>query len=120
GLRQFPDGSFLAPRSARQIDRVFIDSNAGSLGPDLFFLENRKAVDLRPDSAQKCVACGNCGRGCHSGSIYKFSTHLLPEISTLRNFRLLEHTRAIKLTAADCENGGRGSISRVVAIDERA
>src|SRR5439155_25061721 len=36
GLRQFPDGSFLAPRSARQIDRVFIDSNAGSLGPDLF------------------------------------------------------------------------------------
>ena len=95
GLRQFPDGSFLAPRSARQIDRVFIESNAGSLGPDLFFLENRKAVDLRPDSKQKCVACGNCGRGCHSCSVYKFSTHLLPEIRALRNFRLLEHTRAI-------------------------
>jgi choline dehydrogenase-like flavoprotein len=119
-LRQFPDGSFLAPRSARQIDRVFIDSNAGSLGPDLFFLENRKAVDLRPDSAQKCVACGNCGRGCRSGSIYKFSTHLLPEISALRNFRLLEHTRAIKLAAVDSKNGGRGAISRVVAIDERS
>jgi glucose dehydrogenase len=120
GLRQFPDGSFLAPRSARQIDRVFMDSNAGSLGPDLFFLENRKAVDLRPDSIQKCVACGNCGRGCRSGSVYKFSTHLLPEIKALRNFRLLEHTRAIKLTAVDCDHGEGFSISHVVAIDERA
>jgi glucose dehydrogenase len=119
GLRQFPDGSFLAPRGARQIDRLFIDSNAGSLGPDLFFLENRKAVDLRPDSTQKCVACGNCGRGCHSGSIYKFSTHLLPEIRALRNFRLLEHTRAIKLTAADGDHAEGFSISHVVAIDER-
>lgn len=119
GLRQFPDGSFLAPRSARQIDRVFIDSNAGSLGQDLFFLENRKAVDLRPDSAQKCVACGNCGRGCRSGSVYKFSTHLLPEIRMLRNFRLLEHTRAVKLTAVVCDNAEGFSISHVVAIDER-
>lgn len=120
GLRQFPDGSFLAPRSARQIDRVFSDSIAGLLGPDLFFLENRKAVDLRPDSTHKCVACGNCGRGCRSGSVYKFSTHLLPEIRALRNFRLLEHTRAIKLTAVDCDNGEGFSISHVVAIDERA
>jgi glucose dehydrogenase len=119
GLRQFPDGSFFAPRSARQIDRLFIDSNAGSLGPDLFFLRNRKAIDLRPDSAQKCVACGNCGRGCSSGSVYKFSTHLLPEIRSLRNFRLLEHTRAIKLTAVDCDNAEGFSISQVVAIDER-
>jgi len=120
GLRQFPDGSFLAPRGARHIDRVFIDSNAGSLGPDLFFLKNRKAIDLRPDSARKCVACGNCARGCRSGSMYKFSTHLLPEIKALRNFRLLEHTRAIKLTAVDCDNAEGFSISHVVAIDERA
>ena len=119
GLRQFPDGAFLAPRGARQIDRLFMDSNAGSLGPDLYFLENRKAVDLRRDSAQKCVACGNCGRGCHSGSVYKFSTHLLPEIRALRNFRLLEHTRAIRLTAVASGNAEGFSISRVVAIDER-
>ena len=118
GLRQFPDGSFLAPRGARQIDRLFIDRNARRLGPDLFFLENRKAVDLRPDSRQKCVACGNCGRGCRSGSVYKFSTHLLPQIRTLPNFRLLEHARAIKLTAVDNAEGF--SISRVVAIDERS
>ena len=119
GLRQFPDGSFLAPRTARQIDRIFIGSNATSLGPDLFFFENRKSVDLRTDSVQKCVACGNCGRGCRSGSVYKFSTHLLPEIRALPNFRLLEHTRAIKLTAVDCDNGEGFSISHVVAIDER-
>lgn len=120
GLRQFPDGAFLPPRSARQIDRVFIDRNTGSLGPDLFFFENRKSVDLRPGSRQKCVACGNCGRGCHSGSVYKFSTHLLPEVRALRNFRLLEHTRAIKLTAVDRDNAEGFSISHVVAIDERA
>ncbi len=119
GLRQFPDGSFLPPRSARQIDNVFVDSNAGSLGPDLFLFENRKAVDLRPDSAQKCVACGNCGRGCRSGSVYKFSTHLLPQIRSLRNFRLLEHTRAIKLTAVEGDNAEGFSISNVLAIDER-
>jgi glucose dehydrogenase len=119
GLRQFPDGAFLAPRSARQVDRLLLDSNAGSLGPDVFLLQNRKAVDLRPDSTQKCVACGNCGRGCRSGSIYKFSTHLLPEIRALRNFRLLEHTRAIKLTAVDSDNAEGFSISHVVAIDER-
>ena len=119
GLHQFPDGSFLAPRGARKVDRVFMDSNAGSLGPDLFFLPNRKAVDLRPDSTQKCVACGNCGRGCHAGSVYKFSTRLLPEISALPNFRLLEHTRAIKLTAVNGDSGEGFSISRVVAMDER-
>jgi len=120
GLRQFPDGSFLAPRSARQIDRIFMDSVAGLLGPDLFFLENRKAVDLRPDSTHKCVACGNCGRGCRSGSVYKFSTHLLPEIAALQNFRLLEHTRAIQLTAVDGDKGEGFSVTQVVAIDERA
>ena len=120
GLRQFPDGSFRAPRSARQVDRIFIDSNASSLGPDLFILETRKAIDLRPNSTQKCVACGNCGHGCRAGSVYKFSTHLLPEIRALPNFRLLEHTRAIKLTALECGNGEGFSISRVVAIDERA
>jgi glucose dehydrogenase len=119
GVSQFPDGSFLPPRSPRQVDQIFIDSNAGSLGPDLFLLTNRKAVDLRPDSTQKCVACGNCGRGCHSGSVYKFSTHLLPQIRALPNFRLLEHTRAIKLTAVDGDNPQGFSISHVVAIDER-
>jgi len=119
GLRQIPDGCFLTPRSARHIDRLFVDSNAGSLGRDLFFLANRKSVDLRPDSSQKCVACGNCGRGCHSGSVYKFSTHLLPEIRGLRNFRLLEHTRAIKLTCVDSDHTEGFSISRIVAIDER-
>jgi choline dehydrogenase-like flavoprotein len=118
-LRQFPDGSFLAPRGPRQIDRVFIDSNSGSFGPDLFFFENRKAVDLRPDSTQRCVACGNCGRGCSSGSVYKFSTHLLPEIRGLPNFRLLEHTRAIKLTTLGCNNAERFSVSHVLAMDER-
>lgn len=119
GLRQFPDGSFLAPRGLRQIDRVFIDSNSGSFGPDLFFLENRKAVDLRPDSTQKCVACGNCGRGCRCGSVYKFSTRLLPEIRGLPNFRLLEHTRAIKLTTVGCDNAEGFSVSQVLAMDER-
>lgn len=117
GLSQLPDGSFLPPRGARKIDRLFMEKNAGSLGPDLFFLENRKAVDLRPNSPHKCMVCGNCGRGCRSGSVYKFSTHLLPEISGLPNFRLLAHTRAIKLTASD--NGGGFSISGVVAVDER-
>jgi choline dehydrogenase-like flavoprotein len=120
GLRQVPDGSFLAPRGTRKIDRLFIDSNSGSLGPDLFFLANRKSADLRPDSTQNCVACGNCGRGCRSGSVYKFSTHLLPEISALPNFRLLEHTRAIKLTSVDSDTAEGFSISQVVAIDERA
>jgi glucose dehydrogenase len=120
GLPQFPDGTFLAPRGARQVDRVFMDSNAGSLEPGHFFLRNRKAVDLRPDSTQKCVACGNCGRGCHAGSVYKFSTRLLPEISALPNFRLLEHTRAIKLTAVAGDGEKGFSISRVVAIDERS
>jgi glucose dehydrogenase len=121
GLRQIPDGAFLEPRGPRQVDRLFIDGNAGLFGPDLFVLENRKAVDLRPNSAQKCVACGNCGRGgCRSGSVYKFSTHLLPELRALPNFRLLEHTRAVKLTVADGDSGGEFSISRVVAIDERA
>lgn len=119
GLPQIPDGSFLPPRSARQVDRLFIDSNASSLGPDISILKNRKAVDLRHDSTRKCVACGNCGRGCRSGSVYKFSTHLLPEISALPNFRLLEHTRALKLIAIDGDDKEGFSISRVVAIDER-
>lgn len=119
GLQQFPDGSFRPPRDVRGIDRLFLDTNASSFGPDLFFLENRKAVDLRQDSSQQCVACGNCGRGCHSGSVYKFSTHLLPEIRALRNFRLLEHTRAIRLDSAHNDGDGELSVSRVLAIDER-
>ncbi|HLK20883.1 MAG TPA: GMC family oxidoreductase [Bryobacteraceae bacterium] len=118
GLRQFPDGEFYEPREARPIDRLFMDSNAGSLGPDIFFLKNRKAVDLRPESERKCVACGNCGRGCRAGSVYKFSTHLLPEIRSLPNFRLLEHARAIRLAAGSDDTDGF-SISHVIALDER-
>lgn len=113
---QFPDGSFLPPRAPRRLDRLFIDANANLFSPDLYCFANRKTIDLREDSAQKCKSCGSCARGCRAGSIYKFSTHLLPQIKGLQNFRMLEHTRVLKLITIN--NSKNFEISEVHAINE--
>ncbi len=120
-LNQFPDGSFLPPRGQRYPDRVFLDGNAKLFGPDLFCLATRKAVDLRAESAQQCVSCGSCNRGCRSGSVYKFSTHLLPQIQNRQNFRLLNHARVTKIAhSAVSDDSGSFSVSEIVAIDEQS
>lgn len=113
GLSQFPDGEFIPPKLLRDIDKIFLRSNKYLENPELVFFNARKAVDIREHSTQKCASCGRCYRGCRSGSVYKFSTHLYPRIKQLKNFRLFEQTRVIKV---DSEPGQR---AKVIAIDER-
>ena len=113
GLSQFPDSDFMPPKQLRDIDEIFLSSNKYLENPELVFFNNRKAIDLREYSMQKCVSCGRCVRGCRSGSIYKFSTHLYPEIKQLKNFRLFEYTRVIKVESE------LGQKAKVMAINER-
>ena len=113
GLSQFPDGDFMPPKQLRDIDEIFLSSNKYLENPDLVFFNNRKAIDLREYSMQKCVSCGRCVRGCRSSSVYKFSTHLYPQIKQLKNFRLFEYARVIKVESEP------GQKAKVMAIDER-
>lgn len=113
GLSQFPDGEFMPPKPLRDVDQIFLRSNKHLERPDMVFFTNRKAVDLREHSTQECVSCGRCDRGCRSGSVYKFSTHLYPKCKQLKNFRLFDYARVIRV---DSEPGQR---AKVIAINER-
>lgn len=113
-LSQFPDGEFMPPNPLRNIDQIFLRSNKHLESPDLFFFFNRKAVDLREYSSQKCVSCGRCDRGCRSSSVYKFSTHLYPKIKELKNFRLFEYSRVVRVHSEPRQK------AKVIVINEQS
>ncbi|MGK7957637.1 MAG: GMC oxidoreductase [Crocosphaera sp.] len=96
-ISQFPDGRFISPKSLRDIDEIFLNNNKYLENEDFRFFANRKAIDLDEQSKQKCVSCGSCVNGCYRGSIYKFSTRLYPDIQHLKNFKILENIRVIKI-----------------------
>ena len=114
GLADFPEGDLHPPAPYRDIDEIFIKSNKKNWGPELFYFANRKAVDLREDSPNRCTMCGNCSTGCRAGSVYKFSTHLLPTLKNQENFQLMENTRCVRLQKSDAP----GNPTIVHAIEE--
>lgn len=123
GLDVLPDGEFLPPLPLRPPDELFLAALRHVRGATLRAIPNRKAVETRPDRANVCPRCGVCTYGCSSGSVYKFSSRLLPEIVHRPNYRIRYGTKVARLlrdesnriTAAECIDTTTGERFKVEA-----
>jgi len=124
GLEELPDGEFLPPLPLRPADRIVQRAVSRFRNPVIRAIPIRKAVETRPSQPNHCRSCGDCIFGCHSGSVYKFSTHLLPQIVKRKNYRILcevKVTRLIRdsdsnrIVAAECFDITSGQPLRVEA-----
>jgi glucose dehydrogenase len=124
GLAELPDGDFLPPFPLRPADRLLQHAVSRFKKPTIRAIPMRKAVETRPDRINRCRSCGDCIFGCAAGSVYKFSTHLLPQIANRSNYRLLYGIKVLRLIrdprsnrieAAKCLDTATGQIVRVEA-----
>lgn len=97
GLDCLPDGEFIPPKPLRPADKIVIEAVKKFRGVNIRAIPNRKAVETRSDVAHHCRSCGICAYGCSSGSIYKFSSHLLPRIVTRSNYQIIYKCKVIRL-----------------------
>jgi choline dehydrogenase-like flavoprotein len=99
-LDDLPDGDFLPPLPLRRLD-LAMQSAVRRMGrASLRAIPARKAIETRPDAPNVCLQCGHCVHGCRTGSIYKFSSRLLPLIVNRRNFRTAYETKVLRLRRA--------------------
>jgi choline dehydrogenase-like flavoprotein len=104
GLDELPDGDFLPPMPLRPIDEYFRHSLRKIRGVHVRAIPHRKAIETRPDAPRPCLQCGHCIHGCRTGSIYKFSSRLLPKIIGRRNYRIRYDTKVVALRRAAGSN----------------
>jgi choline dehydrogenase-like flavoprotein len=97
GLAELPDGDFLPPLPLRPADKILRGAVKRIHDVTLRAVPVRKAIETRPDRPNHCRSCGDCIYGCSSGSVYKFSSHLLPHIADLPNYRLLSGVKVARL-----------------------
>jgi choline dehydrogenase-like flavoprotein len=124
GLAELPDGDFLPPLPLRPADRILLGAVKKIRDVKVRAVRARKAVETRPDRANHCRSCGECIYGCDSGSVYKFSSHLLPRLAGRGNYRLLCGVKVVRLVrepgtgrvrSAECVETATGRPFRVVA-----
>ncbi len=124
GLEELPDGEFLPPLPLRPADRIVQRAVSRIKNPTIRAIPMRKAVETRPDRSNRCRSCGDCIFGCAAGSVYKFSTHLLPRLSQRSNYRILCGIKVLRLirepdsnriAAAECLDLASGQTVRVEA-----
>ncbi len=124
GLEELPDGDFLPPLPLRPADRILQKAVTKIHDMKIHAVPVRKAVETRPDRANHCQSCGDCIFGCSAGSVYKFSSHLLPQIAGRSNYRLACGVKVLKLVrdpdtiriaAAECVDIATGQALRVEA-----
>ena len=104
GLEAMPDGEFLPPLPLRPADRILLDVLGRFRDASIRAIPNRKAIETRPDQPHRCPGCGDCVNGCRTGSVYKFSSRLLPKLSGRPNYRLLCGLKVVRLLR-DAETG---------------
>ena len=97
GLDDLPDGVFVAPKPLRPADRLIVRAVAGLGEPQARAIPNRKAVETRKGHAHSCISNGMCTSGCPVGSVYKFSTRLLPALRELPNYTLQTNAKVVRL-----------------------
>ena len=97
GLAELPDGEFLPPMPLRPADEILLDALKSIRDVDIRAVPNRKAVETRHDVEHHCRSCGLCVYGCRSGSVYKFSSRLLPAIADRPNYCILYETKVVRL-----------------------
>jgi choline dehydrogenase-like flavoprotein len=112
---ELPDGEFLPPLPMRPIDEYLLSALAGLRETGIRAIPNRKAIETRPDAPNVCPQCGLCVHGCETGSIYKFSSRLLPLIAGRQNYRIRYDTKVIALRRAASSN----RIESVECLDTR-
>jgi glucose dehydrogenase len=124
GLAELPDGEFLPPLPLRPADKLLRGAVKRIPNVTLRAVPVRKAVETRPDRPNHCRSCGDCIYGCSSGSVYKFSSHLLPRLAGRPNYRLLSGVKVARLVraagtdrvrAAECIETATGRRFRVEA-----
>ena len=124
GLEELPDGDFLPPLPLRPADHILLRALRNIRDVKIRAIPVRKAIETRPERANHCRNSGDCIFGCAAGSVYKFSSHLLPRIARRSNFRLmcqLKLTRLIRsassdqVEAAECLDLATGKTLRVKA-----
>ena len=113
GLDDLPDGEFIPPKPLRPADKIVIEAVKRISGVNIKAIPMRKAIETRLNVANHCQSCGHCCYGCSYGSIYKFSSHLLPRIVDRSNYRIIYKCKVIRILrdqesnqiyAAECIN----------------
>jgi choline dehydrogenase-like flavoprotein len=99
-LAALPDGDFLPPLPLRRPDVAMQSAVRRMRRLPLRAIPTRKAIETRADAPNVCLQCGHCVHGCRTGSIYKFSSRLLPLIEGRRNFRIAYETKVLRLRRA--------------------
>ena len=92
-----PDGEFIPPKPLRPADRIVVNAVKRFRRVNIKAIPNRKAVETRSAVAHHCRSCGTCVYGCSSGSIYKFSSHLLPRIVNRSNYQIIYRCKVVRL-----------------------
>lgn len=92
-----PDGAFVPPKPLRPADHMVVDAVKRLNDGVSHAIPNRKAINTVPGTASSCVSTGICTSGCPVGAVYKFTSRLLPEISSLSNYRLLPNAKVVRL-----------------------
>lgn len=112
GLRSAPDGVFHDPPPPKAHELLIARASRRMGIP---CIPNRRAVITRPINGRPaCHYCGQCGRGCVTGSNYSASqTQIFPAIETGR-LEVIDLAMARALTTDD-----RGRVDGVVYIDKR-
>ena len=113
GIDALPDGNFIPPKPLRPADRLIIDAVNAQNEPWSHAIPNRKAINTRAGTPTSCVSTGVCTSGCPVGSVYKFTSRLLPEIERLPNYQLQANAKVTALIRTP----GTGTIEQVNYID---
>ncbi|HSB73442.1 MAG TPA: GMC family oxidoreductase [Candidatus Methylomirabilis sp.] len=123
-LDELPDGEFLPPLPLRPADHILLEAAKRIRDLPIRVIPNRKAVETRVEQVNRCPGCGDCANGCRTGSVYKFSSRLLPRIAGRTNYRLLCGLKVVRLLrdadtnrihAAECLEVATGRPLRVEA-----
>jgi choline dehydrogenase-like flavoprotein len=114
----------LPPLPLRPADRILMKAVTRFRDVSLRAVPIRRAIETRPEHDQRCRGCGECIFGCTAGSVYKFSSRLLPRIAGRSNYRLLCGVKVRRLirdadtnriTAAECIDADTGRSLRIEA-----
>lgn len=115
GLDCLPDGEFLPPKPLRPADEIIIEAVKKFRDVKIKAIPTRKAVETRSHVSHHCQSCGICAYGCSFGSVYKFSSHLLPRIVGRSNYRIVYGCKVVRLLRNEDSN----QIDAVECIDTK-
>lgn len=112
GIRSAPDGVFLDPPPPKAHE-LLIKAASERLG--IPCIPNRRSVLTRAlNGRPACHYCGQCGRGCRSGSNYSASqTQIFPALET-GLLRIVDQAMAREIVT-----DGNGRATEVIYIDKR-